>query len=112
VGLSVTPAGYIATGSEDNCVVAYHASMPVPVARHCFSEPSGNDANGRGAFDPAAPGDGPGGGRGGGSGGNGNGGGGGGPEAQQFVSSVAWTRAGGAAVASNSQGHLRVLELA
>jgi len=85
VGLSVTPAGYIATGSEDNCVVAYHASMPVPVARHCFSEPSGNDANG---------------------------GGGGGPEAQQFVSSVAWTRAGGAAVASNSQGHLRVLELA
>ena len=38
VGLSVTPAGYIATGSEDNCVVAYHASIPVPIARHCFSE--------------------------------------------------------------------------
>ena len=38
VGLSVTAAGYIATGSEDNCVVAYHASIPVPIARHCFSE--------------------------------------------------------------------------
>lgn len=31
VGLSVTPAGYIATGSEDNSVVAYHASMPVRI---------------------------------------------------------------------------------
>ncbi len=86
VGLSVTPVGYIATGSEDNSVVAYHASMPVPVARHSFSEPRPTVAGRRG-------------------------GGGGGGEAQQFVSSVAWTRAGGAAVASNSQGHLRVLEL-
>lgn len=33
------------------------------------------------------------------------------PGCEQFVSSLCWTRAGGAAVASNSQGHLRVLEL-
>jgi protein suppressor of PHYA-105 1 len=106
VGLSVTPAGYIATGSEDNSVVAYHASMPVPVARHCFGEPSG----GHGPFGPAAPGGTPPGGRGA-AAAAGHSGGSGGAEAQQFVSSVAWTRAGSAAVASNSQGHLRVLEL-
>ena len=33
------------------------------------------------------------------------------PDAQHFVSSVAWTRGGGGAVAANSQGHLRVLQL-
>lgn len=105
VGLSVTPAGYIATGSEDNCVVAYHASMPVPVARHCFSHPSiggsGNVQNG-GPFSATGAGA---------AASSPANGGGGGEATQQFVSSVTWTRAGGAAVASNSQGHLRVLEL-
>lgn len=41
VGLSVTDDGYIATGSEDNSVVAYHASLPLPVARHSFSNSPG-----------------------------------------------------------------------
>ena len=41
VGLSVTADGYIATGSEDNSVVAYHASLPLPVARHPFAPAPG-----------------------------------------------------------------------
>lgn len=41
VGLSVTADGYIATGSEDNSVVAYHASLPLPVARHSFAPAPG-----------------------------------------------------------------------
>lgn len=37
VGLSVTPDGYIACGSEDNCVYTYYNTMPAPLCRHSFS---------------------------------------------------------------------------
>lgn len=41
MGLSVTSEGYIACGSEDNSVYAYTASLPTPLARHCFSGAEG-----------------------------------------------------------------------
>ncbi len=41
VGLSVTPDGYIACGSEDDSVVAYYSALPTPLARHRFSAPAG-----------------------------------------------------------------------
>ena len=41
VGLSVTPDGYIACGSEDNSVYAYTSTLPTPLARHCFSSSEG-----------------------------------------------------------------------
>lgn len=41
MGLSVTPDGYIACGSEDNSVYAYTATLPTPLARHCFSSSEG-----------------------------------------------------------------------
>lgn len=88
VGLSVTDEGYIATGSEDNTVVAYHASLSLPVARHSFSSP--NRATGRGSASGRRVNH---------------------AESAHFVSSVAWARHGSTCVASNSQGHLRVLRL-
>ena len=39
MGLSVTPDGYIACGSEDNCVYTYYNTMPAPLCRHAFSPP-------------------------------------------------------------------------
>ena len=41
VGLSVTPDGYIACGSEDNSVYTYFATLPTPLARHRFSAAEG-----------------------------------------------------------------------
>lgn len=38
VGLSVSRGGYIATGSEDNSVVAYSRHMPMPLAKHSFAD--------------------------------------------------------------------------
>ena len=37
VGLSVTADGYLACGSEDNAVYAYHAGLPAPLAHHRFA---------------------------------------------------------------------------
>jgi len=37
VGLSVMSDGYIACGSEDNCVYTYYNTMPAPLCRHSFS---------------------------------------------------------------------------
>lgn len=37
----MTPDGYIACGSEDNSVYAYTATLPTPLARHCFSSSEG-----------------------------------------------------------------------
>ena len=39
MGLSVTSDGYIACGSEDNCVYTYYNTMPAPLCRHSFSSP-------------------------------------------------------------------------
>ena len=39
MGLSVTLDGYIACGSEDNCVYTYYNTMPAPLCRHSFSSP-------------------------------------------------------------------------
>ena len=39
VGLSVTPDGYIACGSENNCVYTYYHTMPAPLCKHSFSAP-------------------------------------------------------------------------
>ena len=107
VGCSVTADGYIATGSEDNALYCYHRSMPTPVTRHCFDE-----AAAAGAQRGPAPGD------------TGSFVGGGAaaaaaahyrdnenPDANQFLSSVAWCRRGGSCIASNSQGHIKVLQL-
>ena len=105
----MTADGYIATGSEDNALYCYHRSMPTPITRHCFDEaPAGaqhgtaqnalGDAGsfvGGGAAAAAAAHyrD------------NEN------PDANQFLSSVAWCRRGGSCIASNSQGHIKVLQL-
>ncbi|CAK0787313.1 hypothetical protein CVIRNUC_010531 [Coccomyxa viridis] len=84
VGLSVTSDGYIACGSEDNCVYTYYNTMPAPLCRHSFSSP--------GAYaqeeceDLQA-------------------------DSRQFVSSVCWSRRSHALLAANSQGTLKLLEL-
>jgi protein suppressor of PHYA-105 1 len=110
VGCSVTANGYIATGSEDNALYCYHRSMPTPITRHCFDE----DAAGADRTAGAGP-----------LGGAGGALVGGGaaaaaaahyrrnenPDANQFLSSVAWCRRGGSCIASNSQGHIKVLQL-
>lgn len=89
VGLSVTSDGYIAAGSEDNALYCYHKAMPTPVTRHCFDEP----LEGSAAPPPPHP-------------DNEN------PDLHQFISSVAWCRRGGSCIAANSQGHIKVLQLA
>jgi WD40 repeat protein len=115
-GLSVSPEGYIATGSEENRLVCYHQCMPLPVASYDFS---------------GSPGGGAGGGGGGSSGGAADGGalgplgvaragwqGQGGPAAgpgvappSLFVSSVAWSRRGGYLLSGNSVGAVKLLTL-
>ena len=111
VGCSVTADGYIATGSEDNALYCYHRSMPTPITRHSFDDaapPGADHASAVGALAVA-----------GGSYGDGsaaaaaaahyrdneN------PDANQFLSSVTWCRRGGSCIASNSQGHIKVLQL-
>ncbi|CAL8465090.1 g4625 [Coccomyxa elongata] len=84
VGLSVTPDGYIACGSEDNSVYAYTATLPTPLARHCFSSSEGcADSEGEELA----------------------------VDSHQFVSSVCWSRKGHTLLAANSQGTLKLLEL-
>jgi WD40 repeat protein len=95
IGLSTSPEGYVACGSEANEAVCYHRSLPPPVARYSFSR-RGRGANG-------APGGGPGGG---GAGGRGPGG-----KDSHFVSSVCWSKRHGTLLAGNSAGHIKVLQL-
>jgi len=113
VGCSVTADGYIATGSEDNALYCYHRSMPTPVTRHCFDEAAA--AAGAQHHHGSAAGQG-------GDAGSFVGGGAAAaaaahyrdnenPDANQFLSSVAWCRRGGSCIASNSQGHIKVLQL-
>ncbi|CAL5229502.1 g12838 [Coccomyxa viridis] len=84
VGLSVTPDGYIACGSEDNCVYTYYNTMPAPLCRHSFSSPS---EDGQEECDDLQA------------------------ESRQFVSSVCWSRRSHTLLAANSQGTLKLLEL-
>ncbi|KAK9820862.1 hypothetical protein WJX81_005532 [Elliptochloris bilobata] len=83
VGLSVTADGYLACGSEDNAVYAYHAGLPAPLAHHRFAAA---DAA-LGADTDAA-------------------------DAHHFVSSVCWSRSGHVLVAANSLGTVKLLQLA
>jgi len=96
VGLSVSPDGFIACGSEDNAVYGYHRALPLPVASHSFASAPGAPGMAGGAAAaapagaPAAP-----------------------PErSSKFVSSVCWSRSGGVLLAGNSAGDIRVLSLA
>ena len=86
VGLSVSPAGHILCGSEDNAVYSYYRSLPFPTASYQFP-----DAGSSGG----APG--------GGSGSSG--------AHQPFVSAVCWANNSRHCLAANSQGLLQILEL-
>ncbi len=91
VGLSVSPEGYIACGSETNQVFAYHSSMPLPLATHSFAAGGGaGEAQLRleAAMELA---EGPAGG-------------------SHFVSCACWSKHG-TLLAANSQGILQVLAL-
>ena len=107
VGLSASPEGYVACGSEADEVVVYHRAMPPPVARHPFSGAAAAAARRRRAAAAAA------------AGGGVNGGGGGGgaataavsAEPSHFVSSVCWSKRHGTLLAGNSAGHIKVLQL-
>ena len=35
----MTPDGYIACGSENNCVYTYYHTMPAPLCKYSFSAP-------------------------------------------------------------------------
>ena len=91
MGLSVTPEGYIAVGSETNEVFCYYHSLPVPLMSAPFwdpqdaelLDPQGMGAGGRGGCD--LPG--------------------------QFVSSVCWSRRGNLLLAANSIGAVKVLKM-
>jgi WD40 repeat protein len=86
IGLSTSPDGYIACGSETNEVVAYYRSLPPPVARYAF----GRRRRGLGPGDGDA---------------------GGGSGDHHFVSSVCWSKRHGTLLAGNSAGHIKVLQL-
>lgn len=85
VGLSVTPDGYIACGSEDNSVYAYYKALPSPVTQHRFScnDPTASEDY---CFDPL--------------------------ESHQFMSSVCWSQKGHTLLAANSLGTIKLLQLA
>lgn len=107
VGLSVTPEGYIACGSENNTVYCYHRALPLPVASYRLAASEREAAGGIGS--------------GGGLMGGGRLAGGGSragsghqhqPQAQEFVSSVCWSRSGRVLLAGSSGGDIKVLSLA
>jgi len=81
VGLSLSESGYIACGSEDNKVYAYHNSLPWTMATHGFkSDRTSLDA------EPHT-------------------------RDKVFVSTVCWKRKGNILLAGNSAGHLKILSL-
>ncbi|KAL2645016.1 hypothetical protein R1flu_012603 [Riccia fluitans] len=80
VGLSVAN-GYIACGSENNAVFAYHKSLPMPMASHKFG--SADPITGQETEDDGG----------------------------QFVSSVCWRGKSQTLVAANSMGNIKVLEM-
>ncbi|GAB4823950.1 hypothetical protein N2152v2_010996 [Parachlorella kessleri] len=81
VGLSVTPDGYIACGSEDNKVHCYYRSLPFSIGCHQFA------AGGPQGLEAAAPAHPP------------------------FVSAVAWANRSRHLLAANSQGTIQVLHM-
>ena len=85
VGLSVTPDGYLACGSEDNSVYAYYKALPSPVTQHRFScgDPSASEDY---CFEPL--------------------------DTHQFMSSVCWSHKGHTLLAANSLGTIKLLQLA
>ena len=88
VGMSVTPTGHVACGSEDNAVYLYARCVPTPIARQSLAVP---------AFQ------------------RGGGGGGGGQVTNDkpglFVSSVAWSPDGCQMIAANSCGAVKIMEI-
>ena len=82
VGLSVHPEGFIASGSEDNSVVAYHRNFSSPMASYKFH--GVNPLTGRDELDDRG----------------------------QFVSSLAFQNSGSGLLAANSSGIIKVLEFA
>lgn len=80
VGLSVSD-GYIACGSENNAVYAYHKSLPMPMASHAFR--GADPVTGQEIEDDAG----------------------------QFVSSVCWRDKSNMLVAANSMGNIKLLEM-
>lgn len=82
VGLSVHPEGFIASGSEDNTVVAYHQNFTSPMVSYKFH--GMNPLTGREELDDRG----------------------------QFVSSLAFQRSGNVLLAANSSGIIKVLEFA
>lgn len=82
VGLSVHPEGFIASGSEDNTVVAYHKNFTSPMASYKFH--SVNPLTGKDELDDRG----------------------------QFVSSLAFQNSGNGLLAANSSGIIKVLEFA
>jgi WD40 repeat protein len=88
IGLAVTPAGYIACGSETNEVYTYYSAVPRPLAHHAFSEGLESDLETMSAVAHGA-----------------------GASSGQFVSCVAWSSKHGTLLAANSAGHVKVLEL-
>lgn len=84
MGMSISPDGYIACGSENNAVYAYSRSLPVPMACHRFGTPNMGPAASVSEDD--------------------EGGG-------EFISTVCWGRKSNVLVAANSVGVVKLLEL-
>ena len=98
VGMSVSEAGHIAVGSEDNTVCVYAKAVPAPIARHSLAVTAAFSNHGAGAglqSSTAAAG----------------GGGGDGDKPGLFVSSVTWSPSGRMLVAANSCGAVKIMEL-